>query len=237
MQRVFDGVMNTAASPEQAAANSAGVIAAIRDLIAHKQHHPGDDMTSQLLEIHEEDRLSEDELLATLILMVGAGSETTVSLLDNAVVSLLENPDQLTRARRDPSLWDEVIEEALRLHPPIMHIPLRYATEDIDLDGVTISRGDLILIGFGAHGRDPETHLDHDVFQLDRKDKDHLAFGFGAHYCMGAPLARLEAGLALPALFDRFPHLTLAVGPSQLPHLPSFISNDYGTLPVYLHPR
>jgi 2-hydroxy-5-methyl-1-naphthoate 7-hydroxylase len=92
-------------------------------------------------------------------------------------------------------------------------------------------------VGFGAHGHDPETHHHHDVFQLDRKDKDHLAFGFGAHYCMGAPLARLEAAIALPALFDRFPHLTLASRPSQLPHVPSFISNDYRAVPVYLHQR
>jgi cytochrome P450 len=238
MQRVMDGVVNTSAA-DRADANSAELIVAMRELIGDKRKHPGDDMTSQLLEIHEGDgdRLSEDELVATLILMVGAGSETTRSLLDHGVVNLLHNPDQLASVRRDPRLWAEVIEEALRLDPPIMHIPMRYATDDIDLDGVTIRRGDLILVGFGAHGRDPQAHPDPDAFKLDRKDKEHLAFGFGAHYCMGAPLARLEAGVALPALFDRFPDLTLAAGPGELSRIPSFIANDYNTVPIYLHGR
>ncbi|MFD8335606.1 cytochrome P450 [Streptomyces solisilvae] len=239
MQRVMDGAMDTGAAPEDAAANSAEMIKALRDHITYKKTRPGPDMATQLLHIHEEDgdRLSDAELLATFILLVGAGSETTVSLLDHTTVSLLSSPQQLAAVRSNPALWDDAIEESLRLNPPIMHMPMRYAAEDIDLDGVTIRRGDLILIAFGAHGRDPAIHHNREAFQLDRQDKSHLAFGFGAHYCMGAPLARLEAAVALPALFDRYPNLTLAAAPDDLPRVASFIGNDYASVPVYLHGR
>ncbi|MFD3422430.1 cytochrome P450 family protein [Streptomyces decoyicus] len=237
MLRVIDSVLDTSASDKTAAQVRDDMFTAMHTLIATKRAAPGDDMTSILLATHEADgdRLSEDELVSTLILMIGAGSETAVSLITHAVAELLAHPDQLAAAIADPARWDDVTEETLRKHPPIMHLPLRYATADIDLgEGVTIHEGDLILIGFGAHGRDPKTNPQPDHFDIDRTDRQHLAFGHGIHFCLGAPLARLEARVALPALFNRFPGLRLATEENDLIPQPSFIGNDYSNLPIVL---
>lgn len=237
MLRVIDAVLDTSASDEQAARIRDSMFAAMHTLIATKRETPGDDMTSILLATHEADgdRLSEDELVSTLILMIGAGSETAVSLINHAVVEMLAHPDQLAEAVADPARWDDVTEETLRKHPPIMHLPLRYATADIDLgEGVAIRTGELILIGFGAHGRDPHINPEPDRFDIYRADRQHLAFGHGIHFCLGAALARLEARIALPALFARFPDLQLATDKSGLLAQSSFIGNDYRELPVVL---
>ena len=237
MLHVIDSVLDTSVTHEQAAATTDAMYAAMRTLIAHKHNNPGDDMTSLLLHAHKGDRLSDDELVSTLILMIGAGSETAVSLINHAVLELLTHPEQLATALNTPARWDDVIEETLRLHPPIMHLPLRYAADDIELgDGVTIRAGDLILIGFGGHGRDPQTNPDPHTWDIDRTDRQHLAFGHGIHYCLGAPLARLELRVALPALFARFPHIHLTQQPQDLPPQPSFIGNDYLRIPVALTP-
>ncbi|MFF8535897.1 cytochrome P450 [Streptomyces sp. NPDC015532] len=238
MLRVIDSVLATDVTAEQAEATKHDLYQAMQTLIDVKRATPGEDMTSLLLAAHEEDgdRLSHIELISTLILMIGAGSETAVALINAAVRELLNHPDQLATVLSDPRRWRDVIEEALRLHPPIMHLPLRYATRDIDLgEGVTIKEGDAILIGFGAHGRDPGVHGDPEAFRIDRDDKDHMAFGHGIHYCLGAPLARLEAEVALPALFERFPRLALACRAEDLEPQRSFIGTDVTALPVVLH--
>ncbi|MFF0865939.1 cytochrome P450 [Nonomuraea sp. NPDC003560] len=239
MLATIDAVLDTSLSAGQTTRVQQEMIASMHRLIEAKRARPGDDMTSRLIAARDSglDRLSDDELVSTLLLMIGAGSETTVSLLDHAVIAMLSHPEQLAVARRDPARWDDVIEESLRRHPPVMHLPMRYATADIPLDGQTVIRaGDLILIGFGAHGRDPAVNADPDRFDIDRHDRAHLAFGYGMHYCLGAPLARLEARIALPALFDRFPDLRLATGPQDLQPLPSFIGTDVLQLPVTLTP-
>lgn len=237
MLRVIDAVLGTAVSAEEAAAVSRDLYAAMTRLVETRRTTPGEDMTSLLLAAHEEDgdRLSETELISTLILMIGAGSETAVALIGGAVRELLAHPDQLATVLDDPARWSDVIEETLRKHPPIMHLPLRYAAADIELgEGVTIPAGDAILIGFGAHGRDPQVHADPETFDIGRADKQHLAFGYGIHYCLGAPLARLEAEIALPALFRRFPRIALAAAADELPPQRSFIGNDVAELPVRL---
>ncbi|MGW2963912.1 cytochrome P450 family protein [Streptomyces sp. NPDC001220] len=239
MLRVMGAVFATDVTPEQSAAVADDLYRAMQTLIEAKRRAPADDMTSVLLTAHEEDgdRLSETELVSTLIAMIGGGSETTVALIDAAVRELLTHPDQLAAVLAEPARWTDVIDETLRLHPPIMHLPLRFATDDIDLgEGVTVRAGDAILIGFGAHGRDPGVHDDPAAFHIDRADKQHLAFGHGIHYCVGAPLGRLEAEIALPALFDRFPRLTLSIAPDELEPQHSFIGNDLAALPVLLGP-
>lgn len=236
MLGVVDAMLDTSATTEQARATRNGVYEAMRALVAFKRKAPGDDMTSHLIAARDdEDRLSEEELISTLILMIAAGSETTVSLIDHAICALVTHPEQLDAVREDPRRWPDVIEESLRLNSPVMYMPMRYATADIDLgEGVIIRQGELIIMGFGAHGRDPDVHRAPELFDIDRADKGHLAFGYGIHYCLGAPLGKLEAQIALSALFDRFPRMSLAVDPAHLQPQPSFVGNDYRALPVYL---
>jgi 2-hydroxy-5-methyl-1-naphthoate 7-hydroxylase len=237
MLRLFDRVLATDISPEEAVAVNTGLDQEMRDLIAVKRLTPGDDMASLLLAAHEEDgdRLTEQELIDMLLLMLGAGSNTAIALLTHAVRELLAHPGQLAAVLAEPGRWSEVIEETLRLHPAVMHMPLRWSTEDIDLgEGVVVRAGEPLLIGFGAHGRDPALHTDPAEFDLDRADKAHLAFGHGVHYCVGAPLARLEAMVALPALFARFPRIRSADGPGPVEPMRSFIANDQLSLPVRL---
>jgi cytochrome P450 len=151
------------------------------------------------------------------------------------VLSLLTHPDQLRTVLDGEVAWTEVVEEGLRVESPVAQLPFRFPREDIELGGVTIEKGEPVLIGFAAIGRDPEVHGDTAAqFDVTRPNKTHLAFGHGIHFCLGAPLARLEASIALPALFDRFPGLRLAVEPADLEPQGTFIMNGNRTLPVYL---
>ncbi|MGW4028731.1 cytochrome P450 family protein [Streptomyces sp. NPDC004838] len=240
MLRSFGAVADTGATAEEAAALNQDLLTLVRALIDAKRRDPGDDMTSLLLAAREEDadRLSEQELISTLFLMIGAGSQTAISLIDNAVRELLTHREQLEAVLSGATPWTEVVEETLRLHSSVMHMPMRWATQDIDLgEGVVIRTGESMLIAFGAPGRDPGVHDDPGAFDAGREDKAHLAFGHGVHYCLGAPLGRLEAEVALPALFGRFPGLALAVAPEHIRPQRSFIGNDITELPVRLGPR
>ncbi|MET8678279.1 cytochrome P450 [Streptomyces sp. NPDC004647] len=242
LRRLVDGIFNTAASAEEASATFAGIHTVLSGLVALKRETPGDDMTSVLIAAREEDgsRLAEAELVDTLLLMISAGHETTVNLLDNAIHALLTHPEQLELVRKGAVSWNDVIEETLRSQAPVASLPLRYAVEDIELEsaGVVIKKGDAILAAYAAAGRNPASHgEDADRFDLTRVDKEHLAFGHGVHYCLGAPLARLEAEIALPALFERFPDLALAVPADELRPVESFISNGHRSLPARLAPE
>lgn len=237
--RILRVVLDTDNVPEEeSAAVFTDMNVAMRVLIDGKRREPGEDLTSFLLAARVEDEapLGEQELVDMLLLLIGGGSQTTVSLIDHTVRELLANPDQLAALVADPSRWPEAIEESLRVHCPVSSLPMRWAKEDIDLgEGVVIRKGDAILINYLAHGRDPEVHKNPGVFDIDREDKEHLAFGAGPHFCPGARLARLEAAVAVPALFERFPDLALAVPPNEVRPLHSFIANDVAALPVSLH--
>lgn len=240
LRQVVEMVFNTSATPEEAMANGQELYAILHELVALKRQSPDDDdLTAGLIAAHDEDgsRLAEAELVDTLLLMISAGHETTVNLLDQAITALLTHPDQLALVRTGQQPWEDVIEETLRWQAPVANLPLRYAVEDIDIDGVVIPKGDAILAAYGAAGRDSAVHgEDADRFDITRTNKDHLSFGHGVHFCVGAPLARLEVGIALPALFKRFPDLSLAVAPSELDPVSSFIANGHRRLPVHLHP-
>jgi cytochrome P450 len=237
LRRLVDSIFNTAATPEEAAATFQGMHTVLSDLVALKRKTPGDDITSGLIAAREEDgsRLTEGELVDTLLLMISAGHETTVNLLDNAIHAMLTHPDQLELVRVGRASWNDVIEETLRAEAPVASLPLRYAVDDIESGGVTFKKGDAILAAYAAAGRNPAFHgADADRFDVTRVNKEHLAFGHGVHFCLGAPLARLEAAIALPALFGRFPDLALAVPADELLPVESFISNGHRSLPVHL---
>lgn len=239
---VVDGVFDTTLTPEQAAANAVRAYEVLGRLIAAKRAEPGDDMTSLLIAARDDEgdgsALSDTELADTLFLMVSAGYETTVNVIDQAVTSLLTHPEQLGHVRAGGSSWNDVVEETLRHEPAVKHLPMRFALADIPLpDGRTIAKGEAILASYGAANRHPDWHgADADAFDVTRVTKDHLAFGHGVHFCLGAPLARLEVAAALEALFDRFPALELAVPADELVPVASLISNGHRTLPVRLAP-
>ncbi|MFE6868876.1 cytochrome P450 [Kitasatospora sp. NPDC057692] len=244
-----DGAFDTTLTPEESEANAAAFYAMTRELIAAKRREPGDDLTSALIDACEAEAdtgtgsggrgadagLSEQELIDTLLLVVSAGYETTVNLIDNGIANLLTHPDQLALVREGKVSWEDVVEETLRRDAPVAHLPLRYAVEDIELPGgVTVRRGEAILASYAAAGRHPSRYRDGAAFDVARLDKDHLAFGHGVHFCLGAPLGRLEGRTALSRLFDRFPNLTLAPDADLRP-VESLISNGHRTLPVLLH--
>ncbi|MFF1696339.1 cytochrome P450 [Streptomyces sp. NPDC058257] len=240
-RRTVDGVFDTTLSPDEAAANTQEAYAILADLVAAKRAAPGQDMTSVLIATRDDDgsALSEQELLDTLLLVISAGYETTVNLLDQAVVALLSHPQQLAQVREGTRAWADVVEETLRYEAPVAHLPMRYAVQDIALTPeLVIRQGEAILASYAAAGRHPNLHgPSAGSFDLARADKTHLAFGHGVHVCLGAALARMEAQIALRALFTRFPDLTLAVPASALRPAESFISNGHRELPVVLGPE
>ncbi|MFC4115610.1 cytochrome P450 family protein [Nonomuraea zeae] len=240
IRRCVDAFFHTGKEAVDAATAYPRLQEILRGLVAEKRERPGDDLSTALIAARDKDAapLSEDELVDTLVLFLSAGHETTVNLLDNAIFAMLTHPDQLGLVRAGQVTWDEVVEESLRSHAPVANLPLRFAVEDIDLaDGVTLRAGDAILACYGAAGRDPLVHdRDPGRFDITRVSKEHLAFGYGVHRCLGAPLARLEATIALPALFDRYPGLRLAAEPGELLPVESFISDGHRALPAWLTP-
>lgn len=223
-------------TPEEAEANVRLWTRQFAEFIAAKRAVPGDDLTSALIRSEDSGaELTDGELIGTLFISLGAGSETVMNLIANAVYHLITKPDQRAMVEDGRRSWDDVIEETLRLESPLNMLPLRYAVEDIEIDGRTIPKGDPILMGYGGIGRDPEVHGDTArEWDLSRENKDHLSFGHGNHYCFGAPLARLEARVALTSLFERFPDIALAVPPGELEPQGTFIMNGYKALPVLL---
>ncbi|MFE4663457.1 cytochrome P450 [Streptomyces sp. NPDC056716] len=236
--RMVAAIMDTSdPSAEHAAFVQEQIGIVLPALIGYRREHPGDDLTSELIRVRDEDgdRLSDEELLYTLLLVIGAGFETTVNLIGNAVVALLRDPGQLAAVRSGAVGWDAVIDETLRVHPSIASLPLRYAVTDLKVGDVTIPAGDAIITTYAAAGLDPAHYgSDAGVFDAARGAEDHLSFGIGVHRCIGAPLARLEALTALPALFERFPGMTLALDAGELRQMPSFIAFGWQEVPVRL---
>ncbi|MFQ6395520.1 cytochrome P450 family protein [Nocardia sp. KC 131] len=239
IHKCVDGFFDGSFTSEQAQANYIEMYGLISELVAYRRETPGDDITTVLIATRDEDdgsRLTEKELVDTLMLVINAGHETTVNLLDQAIFALLTHPGQRSDVLEGRVPWSDLVEETLRYQAPVAHLPLRYAVDDIDVDGIRIPKGEAILASYAGASRDPEVHgATADEFDVHRPTKDqHIAFGHGAHHCIGAPLARMEAAIALPALFHRFPNLRFAVDPAELAPVGSFISNGHATLPVYL---
>ncbi|WP_103504688.1 MULTISPECIES: cytochrome P450 [unclassified Streptomyces] len=208
-----------------------------REMVREKAAHPVDDLTSALILADEGgEPLTEDEVVGNLKAMVAAGHETTISLILHAVRALLNHPDQLKLVLEGSVGWDSVIEETLRLESPSTHLLMRFATEEIEVGDQVIRPGDGVVISYRAVGRDRSQHgPDADAFDVTRPAPiRHIAFGHGPHICPGAALSRLEASIALPALFARFPGLELAVPNEEITNMPVLTQNDLAALPVWL---
>jgi cytochrome P450 len=205
-----------------------------RDLIAERRSQPRDDLLSALIAAEDEGhKLSEPELLSTLILLLVAGHETTVNLIGNGVLALCRNSGQFARLREDPALARTAVEEVLRYDPPVQ-FTARIALEDIDVDGTTMAKGNQAILLLAAGNRDPEQFPDPDHFDVGRQENRHLAFGLGAHFCLGAPLARVEGQVALEALARHVTELELAV--EQPEYKENIVLRGLAALPVTFTP-
>lgn len=233
-------IIATDTTPAEAMAAVLELVQLMGAIAAARRADPGDDLTSALIAAREAegDRLSEAELIGTMRLMLVAGHETTLNLITNAVRALCAHRDQLELVRSGKATWSDVVDETLRWDGPVSWFPFRYPTRDITVGGAVIARGTPVLAGYTAAGRDPEAYGDDaDRFDVTRPGAArNLSFGHGAHYCLGAPLARMEATIALERLFARFPDLDLAHPEAELPYQPSYIGNSVEVLPVRLRP-
>ncbi|MFC9595116.1 cytochrome P450 [Streptomyces sp. NPDC056944] len=229
-------VVATDTEPARAVAANRELVELLGSIAAAKAAAPGEDLTSALIAARDEggDRLSQPELIGTLLLMIIAGHETTLNLVTNAVRALCAHRDQLALVTEGRADWADVVEETLRWDSPVSYFPFRYPTRDLTVDGTLIPRGTPVLAGYSAAGRDTTAHgPDADRFDITRTTAaKHLSLGHGPHYCLGAPLARMEAAIALEALFTRFPDLDLAVPEAELTAHAGFVGNSVRSLPV-----
>jgi cytochrome P450 len=202
------------------------------ELVPKRWSEPGDDVLSALVAAEDEEgRLSHDELLSTCVQLVFGGHETTQNLISNGMYALLSEQGQLAALRANPALIRGAVEEMLRFDGPAQ-IGARWARTDVEIGGETIREGELVLCLIGAANRDPDAFPDPDTFDISRDDIKHLTFGAGIHFCLGAPLARLEARIAIHELVRRFGGMTLR-GPRP-EYRPILALRGLATLPVQL---
>lgn len=234
--RIWSQTMTTEAAgpePEKALAAMEAFVQYIKTLLDDKRTHPGDDLTSGLVQAEERgDCLSETELISTIFLLIVAGHETTVNLIGNGTLALLQHPEQMSLLCADPSLIPSAVEELLRYTAPVSMSSPRWASEDIPLHDQVIRKGEVVFVSLIGADTDPRQFPDPEVLNITRQDNHHLAFGKGIHYCLGAPLARLEGQIALGTLLRRLPHLNLASDPEQLTWTQDFILRGLTALPV-----
>jgi cytochrome P450 len=228
-------VTGALADPDTYCAAATALVRYLQELLTIKRDAPTDDLLSALLMVRDgQDRLSDDELTSMVALLLVAGHETTVNLIGNGVHALLTHPEQLALLRAQPQRLDAAVEELLRFDGPFQVAPLRLATEAIEIGGITIPAGDIVVPGLLAANRDPACTATPTALDITRTANPHLAFGHGIHHCLGAPLARLESRIALGTLLDRFPRLQLAVPAKQLTWRPGVLMNGLDMLPVIL---
>jgi cytochrome P450 len=230
-------VVSDTASPDVAQEHATAMIGYFLALLAGKRRERADDLLSALLSARDSgDRLSENELVSMAFLLLVAGHETTVNLIASGMLALLLNPAEFGRLRADPALIGAAVEELLRYVSPVNNATFRWAAEPVEIGGARISRGDLVLVSLSGANRDPSRFGDPGRLDLGRDGAGHLAFGHGIHYCLGAPLARLEAEIAFAGLLTRFGSMRLAVPASSLRWRPSTLIHGLEALPVRLVP-
>lgn len=241
LHHLSNQIVATDIGPAEAMAANRELVELLSTVAAARAEQPGDDLTSALIAARDDggDRLGRHELIGTLLLMIIAGHETTLNLVTNAVRALCTHRDQLDLVTTGRAGWADVVEETLRWDSPVSYFPFRYPTRDLTLDGTVIPQGTPVLAGYSAAGRDTSVHgPDADRFDVTRPARTsaarHLSLGHGPHYCLGAPLARMEATIALEQLFGRFPELDVTVPDEKLVRHASFVGNSVRTLPVRL---
>ncbi len=219
--------------PQVAKEAFAGMLGFLAELLVHKRSSPADDLLSDLIAVRDadDDRLTEDELMSLAFLILFAGYENTVQLIGNAVLALLENPDQMALLRQDPARIADAVEEFARFEGPALLAIRRFPTQDLEIGGTVIPAGDTVLLSLSAANRDPNRFPDPDRVDLGRDATGHLALGHGIHYCVGAPLARAETEIALAALLDRFENLEFAGADPEW--RPSMRARGLTALPVH----
>jgi cytochrome P450 len=204
----------------------------LRALAAERRKDPGDDLVSHLVSVRdaEGDKLTEDELVTTCILLLNAGHEATVNVTGNGTLALLRHPDQLRRMREDRSLLPTAVEEFMRFDSPLQLFE-RTATEDVEIGGITVEKGQKIAALLGAANRDPAVFAEPDTLDVGRAENPHISFGAGVHFCIGAPLARVELQATFGALLDRTSSIELGGEPVRRPE---FVIRGLAELPVVL---
>ncbi|MBF6172243.1 cytochrome P450 family protein [Nocardia blacklockiae] len=225
-------IVSATSTGEQAQNAMIGMLGYFTELLERKRREPADDLTTALLAANEDNNLTVEELVNMLWLVIVAGHETTVHLLSTAVVTLCTHPEQRARATEE-ARWADVVEEALRYGSPVVGALMRYPRRDVTIAGVEIPAGSMVL-WHGGVGRDARRYPDADTFDIDHDHRDQLGFGRGPHFCLGAPLARLESRIALSMLFNRFPRLELACDPAELAYVPQISTTGPIELPVRL---
>jgi cytochrome P450 PksS len=204
-----------------------------KKLIALRRLNPGDDLVTGLVQAEDAgDRLNQDELISMIFLLLLAGHETTVNLIGNGMLALLQHPEQLQKLRDQPELIDTAIEELLRFGNPVEHGSMRHAIEDVEIGGQVIPKGSMIILLLASANRDEQIFDKPEQLDITRDPNRHLGFGFGLHYCLGAPLARLEGRIAIQKLIHRFPNLCLATSPERLEWRNTMAVRGLRTLPV-----
>jgi len=223
--------------PAEAVEASDGIVAYLRELVESKRQRPGGDLVSTLAAV-EDDMLTTQELLSTLFQLVVAGHDTTASLIGNGVVALLDHPRQLQALLADPGRLPAAIDELIRFTAPVPHATFRVTTEPVTVGGVEIPGGEQVLVCLGSANRDPGRFPAPDALDIGRGDGTNLGFGHGIHYCLGAPLARLEARVAFEALLGRHPGLRLAARRNELTWTrgDGLVLRGLASLPVVLGP-
>ncbi|MET0578543.1 MAG: cytochrome P450 [Ilumatobacteraceae bacterium] len=225
--------------PPAAVAASATIVASLEQLVDSHTACAADDLVGVLVGTHADgEQLSRQELLSSLFQLIVAGHDTTASLIGNGLVALLDHPDQLRLLVAEPRRIPDAVEEMIRFSAPVPHATFRVTTEPVELDGVEIPAGQQVLVCIGGANRDPSVRNEPDRFDVRRPPRLHLGFGHGIHYCLGAPLARVEGRIAFEALLRRFPDLGLAVSRDQLQwsHGDGLVLRGLAELPIRLTP-
>jgi cytochrome P450 len=205
----------------------------LRKLFRDYRENPGDNLASLLAKAETENSsLSEDELVAMGAILLSAGHETTSGLIANGMLALFENPDQLERLKTEPAIMKSAVEELVRFAPPVVMATPRYAREEYEISGTKISQGDMVYAMIGSANHDERKFDQPEKLMLDRTNNKHVGFGQGIHYCVGAPLARLEASTAFQVLLERLPNLRLAVKPEELRWASGLVPRGLQSLPV-----